>query len=143
MYLIQQASADLRAQKFQRLVLGTFLLSAYILQYSPIVIFVVINLAVSFLLTIQSTPFYQLYIWILKSGPASVATCDSDSKGNRFSSLLGCVFLTLSLLLFYVDETSAAWILVLLVGTLLLIGGTVGFCLGTALYVMLFQREQK
>lgn len=143
MYLIRQESADWKAQKFQRLVMGALLLTAYVLQYSPIVIFVVINLVVSFLFTIQATPFYQLYIRISRSGRASAATCDSDSKGNRFSSLLGCVVLTLSLLLFYFDEASVAWVLVLMVGTLLIIGGTVGFCLGTALYVMLFQREQK
>jgi hypothetical protein len=134
---------ETKAEKFQRLILGSLLFISYIFHYMPIVIFVAIIMFVSCLFSAKHTPFYQLYIRAINPiSNASITTgsaCTFDSRGNRFACGIGWVFLTASMLFFYPGKDGIAWILVLIVGFLSVLAGTTGFCLGTAIYALLFK----
>jgi len=132
---------EVRAEKFQRLILGSLLFFSYIFQYIPIVPLVISIMILSCLFSAKYTPFYQLFIRILKKPGSSETGCDIACGANRFACFLGAFFLAVGLLLFYLGKQDVAWILVLVVGTLSVLAGTIGFCLGAALYAILFKEK--
>jgi hypothetical protein len=71
------------------------------------------------------------------------AKCAIDSKSSRFACSVGFIFLIAGLFFFQFQQSSAAWVLVLIAGTVSIVAGTTGFCLGAAMYSMLFKKHQQ
>jgi hypothetical protein len=134
-----------KAIKFQRLVLGILLFISYVFQFIPMVIFVGIIILASSLLKIKYTPFFQLYIRIINPAPETLSSeeskCLCDTGADRFASMIGFILLTAGIVLFYSGKPGIIWVLALIVGTLLALAGTTGFCIGTALYGILFRKK--
>ncbi|MFH1231151.1 MAG: DUF4395 family protein, partial [Planctomycetota bacterium] len=80
---------------------------------------------------------------LLKTSSAEKLNCSCDTGANRFACMIGFVLLTIGIFLHYLGKTDITWVLVLLVGTLSVLAGTTGFCLGTAIYGILFRKKEK
>jgi hypothetical protein len=132
-----------KAEKFQKLVLGMLLFLSYGIQYVPGVIFVALVMLISCLFGPKYTPFYLLYTKIPGTSSKVSTTrdvkCSLDGGANRFSCGMGVTFLTASIAFLYLDHGSIGWSLALIVATLSALAGTVGFCLGVAIYALLFR----
>ena len=137
-----QESLEDRAEKFQRLIMGSLLFLSYILDFIPIVIFVAFVMITGCIFTAKYTPFYQAFIRLSKERSTPGTGCECDCTANRFACFLGFLFLAASVVLFTLGVKNIAWALVLIVGSISILAGTLGFCLGTALYVLIF-RPQK
>ena len=130
---------EVRAEKFQRLTLGVILFVAYVIQSSWPVLFVAAVMALACFASARFTPFYRLHFWWTKAEPALHLPADY-SRGSRFACSLGFLFLAGALFLFQRGIPDIAWLLVLLVAILSTLAGTVGFCLGSVIYMKLFTR---
>jgi hypothetical protein len=136
---------EVKAEKFQRLVLGSLLFAAFVFQYVPLVALVAVIMLVSSFFGVQYTPCYRLYLWAKhgKSKDKAATLCTLDGGASRFACSLGLLFLATSIVLFLLNLKHIAWPLVLVVGTLSVLAGTVGFCLGTAIHALLFRSGKK
>ena len=130
---------DEKAEKFQRLILGIILLGAYIFEFIPAVIFVAFIMTISSVFSVKYSPIYQSYVRRKKTVPTLNVVQGTTCQVNRFACLLGLVLLMGSFLSFYLKIETLGWFLVVFVGTLSVIAGTIGFCLGSALYVLIFR----
>jgi L-asparagine transporter-like permease len=135
----QFQSTGQKAEKFQRLMLGIILLGAYIFEFIPAVIFVAVIMTISSVFSVKYSPIYQSYIRFKKPAPSLNVVQGTTCQVNRFACLLGLVLLMGSFLSFYLKIETLGWFLVVLVGTMSIIAGTIGFCLGSALYVLIFR----
>ena len=133
---------DEKAEKFQRLILGIILLGAYIFEFIPAVIFVAVIMTISSVFSIKYSPIHQLYIKLKKPVPSLNVVQSTSCKVNRFACLLGLVLIVGSFFSFYLKIETLGWFLVVFVGTLSIIAGTIGFCLGSALYVLIFRNDK-
>lgn len=138
---------EARAQNFQRLILGGLLFSSYLFQYIPIATFVATVMAVSSLFGIRYTPLYQLYTKVLSSKlkmpDTEIKKCIMDKEADRFACGLGFLFLLIGIPLYYTGHATIAWIAVVLVGVLSILAATTGFCLGTAIYLLVFNKGEQ
>jgi hypothetical protein len=135
----QIQSTDEKAEKFQRLILGIILLGAYIFEFIPVVIFVTVIMTISSVFSVKYSPIYQSYIRFKKPVPSLNVVQEKACQSSRFACLLGLILLMGSFFSFYLKIETLGWFLVVFVGTLSIIAGTIGFCLGSALYVSIFR----
>jgi dolichol kinase len=140
----QTACLETKGVKFQRLLSGILLFLAYGFQHIPLVMFVAMIMLVT--CVCGPTPFYRLCGRVLnrisQDSEASETCCTDNRSSYRFSCGIGLAFLVTSLGLFYLGQGSIAWAMVLIVASLSTVAGTVGFCLGNAVYVLLFERKE-
>jgi hypothetical protein len=141
----QKTCGGVKAEKFQRLLLGILLFISYFFLYYPIVYFVAFIILISALFGSKYTPFFQFYQKIIEpkvnSSSSNALSCADNSGANKFACSLGIICLITSMSFFYLGKETVAWILVVIVGVLSVLAGTVGFCLGTALYAVLFTKK--
>jgi hypothetical protein len=133
---------DEKAEKFQRLFLGIILLGAYIFEYIPAVIFVAVIMTISSVFSVKYSPIYQSYIRFKKPVPSLDVVQEKACQSSRFACLLGLILLMGSFFSFYLKIETLGWFLAVFVGTLSVIAGTIGFCLGSALYVLIFRNNK-
>jgi hypothetical protein len=138
----QFQSTDQKAEKFQRLILGIILLGAYIFEFIPAVIFVAVIMTISSVFSLKFSPIHQLYIRLKKPIPSLSVVQRTSCQVNRFACLLGLVLILGSFFSFYLKIETLGWFLVVFVGTLSVIAGTIGFCLGSALYALIFRNDK-
>ncbi len=133
---------DEKAEKFQRLFLGIILLVAYIFEFIPAVIFVAVIMTISSVFSVKYSPIYLSYIRFKKPVPSLDVVQEKTCQSSRFACLLGLILLMGSFFLFYLKFQTLGWFLVVFVGTLSVIAGTIGFCLGSAIYVLIFRNDK-
>jgi hypothetical protein len=133
---------DEKAEKFQRLCLGIILLISYIFEYIPTAIFVAVMMTISSVFSVKYSPIYQLYIRLKKPVPSLKVIQETTCQASRFACLLGLILLIGSFFSFYLKIETLGWFLVVFVGTLSIIAGTIGFCLGSALFVLIFRNDK-
>ena len=138
----QLPCADEKAEKFQRLIIGIILLGAYIFDFIPAVIFVAVIMTISSIFSAKYSPFIQLYIRLKKPLPSLSVVQRKSCQANRFACLMGLVLLMGSFFSFYLNIEKVGWLLVVIVGTLSIIAGTIGFCLGNAFYALIFRNDK-
>ncbi len=139
---------EAKAERFQRLVLGSLLFLSYVFQVMPIIIFVAAVILISCVFGVKYTPFFRLWLVAINrlSTPPSTpmeSGCPLGDTASRFACAIGFLFLATGIIFFYMGYETAAWSLVLIVGTLSVLAGTTGFCLGTAIYALLFRQKEK
>ena len=139
--------AELEAEKFQRLIIGIFILAAYLINFFPIMYFLTAIIAISVLLGSKYTPFFQIYLKILNKKfnlpQLKDIECIINEKKSRFACLLALSFMVTGILFFHLVMVSIAWIFVLIVSALSIMAGTTGFCLAAAIYAVLFKSKVK
>jgi hypothetical protein len=82
-----------------------------------------------------------LYFAIHRTPLPAGIRCACGIGADRFACLLACILLSAGLFLFYIGQQKIAWAMVLFVGGLSIMAGTIGFCLGAVIYALAFERK--
>ena len=126
---------EMEAVKFQRLMQGVVLLTALFFKSMLLVYFMILIMVAGIIFTAKHAPFALVYKRLVKSDETSKTIEGGlDLSAERFACSLGTSFLLLAAALNYYNYEGLAWVVVGVVTALSLLAGTVGFCLGSAIY---------
>lgn len=139
--------ANEKAEKFQRVLLGVILLFSYLFQYIQLVYIVALVMFISSFLGAKYTPFFQIHLKFInpesRRSTGQALACFNNPSESRFACGLALIFLIAGVILFYTGKENVAWVFILVVAALSILAGTIGFCLGAAIYVSLFGKNNK
>lgn len=125
---------DLRAVRFQRLIIGLILLAGFVFSYIPLVVAALILFLIFLIFPPRFSPLYRLYFAF--KGVNEVG-CDCDPGEVRFSCLLGTVIVVVGVIMYLFGHGYMGMFFIFIAAVLSVIAGTTGFCLGKLVYVWL------
>ncbi len=134
MILASNAKHAPAGRKFQRLIFGILLLAAFIVDGITLVAVIAILMVILAIIPWRYSPTYLLH---RLHSPAPPKMYEPDSSEAAFACCLGAFFLLVGLVCHYFGMENLAWTLVLIVAVLSLLAGTVGFCLGSFIFLWL------
>lgn len=125
-------SVDARAARLSQAIVGALVLAAAAIGTWELLAVPAGHLALSAALGRRGNLAVRAFeAWI---APRLGAPLLEDARPPRFASLVGAVFLSLSLLAHGAGAASAGWLLALVVGALAVVGASTGACLGCWAY---------
>jgi hypothetical protein len=138
--MVEQGCKESRALRFQRVLQGGLLFGAYAFDCVTLIVIVAVTMVLS-CFSSRCNPLYLFGLLMPASKPDTATGCPMDRQAEKFACALGLCFTATGLVLINAGRTFAGWSLVLLVGCLSVLAGTVGFCLGTVVYVTLLKKH--